>query len=140
MEYKSCLFKQNELKKVFLAFPSPEKKYEKIIELGRSLKPYPAIFMTDNHLVKGCQSRLYLHSELKEGKIYFHASSDALISAGLAALLLTIYDEELPEAVIKCPPLILKEIDLFHLLTPSRSNGLKNLYLKMQQDAASFLK
>ena len=140
MKFKSCLLKQDELKKLFLAFSTPEKKYEKVIELGRSLPSYPSSYMTDEHLVKGCQSRLYLHSQIKGGNIYYHAYSDALISAGLAALLLKVYNGESPEAVIKCPPHILKELGLLHLLTPSRSNGLKSLYMKMQQQAFNFFK
>ena len=137
--FESCLYKQSLAKKLFAACIAPEEKYQKIIELGRNLSPYPSIDKTPEHLVKGCQSTMYLRSYLKEAKIYFEAYSEALISAGLAALLLSVYQEESPEVILKCPPLFLEELGLHTALSPSRSNGLSSLFLRMKQEALKAL-
>ena len=136
MKFESCLKNQREIQA--LLPDSQEEMYAKIIELGRTLPLYPESAKTEHHLVKGCQSRLYLLTEQKEEKLYFQTCSDALISAGLAALLLKIYNGESPEAVVRCPPHVLKEIGLFRILSPGRSNGMKSLYQKMQQEAMSY--
>lgn len=137
--FKSCLHKQNLAKKIFEACITPEEKYQKIMELGKNLPPYPSIDKTPEYLVKGCQSTMYLCSYLKEAKMYFNIYSEALISAGLAALLLFVYQEEFPEVILKCPPLFLEEIGLYTSLSPSRSNGLSSLFLQMKQEALKAL-
>jgi cysteine desulfuration protein SufE len=140
MEFKSCLANQDRLKQCFSRYHTAEEKYTKLIELGRSLNPYPKEDENPNFLVKGCQSLLYLKSSFVDGKMYFLAFSDALISAGLAALLLLIYEGESPEAILKCPPTVLKELKIASYLSPNRVNGLRSLYLRMQQDAIKALK
>lgn len=135
----SCLQKQFQLKKIFNACACMQKKYEKIIELGKSLPPYPEEFKTPSHLVPGCQSILYLHAEFSNGKIHFQTFSEALISAGLAALLLFVYNDESPETILKCPPQFLEEIGISANLSPSRSNGLASLFKKMQQISLNYL-
>lgn len=137
--YASCLEKQLKIKGLFASCATPEDKYAKIIELGRSLPPLKEEFRIESNLVSGCQSRMYLHSALKEGKMIFEAESDALISAGLAALLLGVYSGESPETVIKCTPDYLDEIGISASLTPSRSNGLYSLHLRMKQEALKAL-
>ena len=139
MEFKSCLDNQEKLKECFSSRHTAEEKYTKVIELGRSLKPYAKEDETSEYLVKGCQSLLYLKSSYFEGKMHFLAASDALISAGLAALLLMIYEGESPEALLKCPPTVLKDLELSSYLSPNRANGLRSLYLRMQQDAIKTL-
>lgn len=136
--FNSCLKKQQILKERFLGC-SQEQKYEKIIELGRSLPKMKESEKIPENIVKGCQSIVYLSSELLEGKLKFSASSDALISSGLAMLLIQIYDEEPPETVLQCPPLFLDELGIHASLTPGRSNGLSNIYLRMKQEALKFL-
>ncbi len=137
--FDSCLAKQLKLKALFSDCSSPITKYEKIIELGRRSPGYPTELMTPEKLVKGCQSQMYLHATFSEGKIYFQAHSEALISAGLAALLLAVYDEETPEVILSCPPLFLEELGIHQNLSPGRSNGLSSLYLRMKQEALNFL-
>ena len=137
--FESCLHKQTLAKKIFDSCTTPEEKYQKIIELGKRLAPYPSINKTPEYLVKGCQSTMYLYSYLKEAKMHFKIYSEALISAGLAALLLSVYQEESPEVILKCPPLFLEEIGLHAALSPSRSNGLLSLFLRMKQEALKCL-
>ncbi len=136
----SALKKQQEIKEIFESFASPDAKYEKIIEMGKGLPPLPEAARIQENLVQGCQSILYLETTLKDGLIYFNADSDALISKGLAALLIYVYSGETPESLFKEPPLFLKEIGLHQALSPARSNGLASLFKKMQLDAVHLLK
>lgn len=137
--YETCLEKQRRIKEIFLACPSEEAKYEKIIEFGRLQKPLGAAFKTPENLVKGCQAQVYLHSSLSGNKVVFAAQADALISAGLAALLVEVYSGETPETVLKCAPAYLEEIGITSSLSPNRANGLHSMHLRMKQDALKLL-
>ena len=133
--FESCLEKQQQVKALFSSCSTEEKKYDKIIELGRSLPTFPTEDKTPENFVKGCQSTMYLTSKLEDGKVLFAAESDALISAGLAAILLLAYNGESPETILKCPPSYLEELGISASLTPNRANGLYSIHLRMKQDA-----
>jgi cysteine desulfuration protein SufE len=135
----SCLKKQDEIKKIFSTHNDSDEKYHKIIELGRLLPKMDEKFKTEENIVKGCQSVMYLRSHLENGKVLFEADSDALISLGLAAILIFIYSNETPETILKCPPSCLEELGLSSALSPSRANGLYSIHLKMKQDALKLL-
>lgn len=120
---------------LFAACPDKESKYNKIIEMGRLSFPLASCHRNERTQVHGCQSLMYLHTYLKDGKIYFEAESDALISSGLAALLTQVYSGELPELVLKNPPNYLEELGIVNDLSPNRANGLSSIYLKMRQDS-----
>lgn len=137
--FESCLEKQSNLCSLFASFPSAEAKYEKIISMGKELPSFPPAGKQPENLVPGCQSILYLSCILDKGKIYFNADSEAMISKGLAALLIAVYNGEAPEALLKCPPTFLQEIGIGQWISPSRSNGLRSLFLKMQQWAIQTL-
>lgn len=81
---------------------------------------------------------MYLYANLEHGKVHYWAHSEALISAGLAALLIAVYDAEPPEVILQCPPLFLEELGIHQALSPSRANGLSSLFLKMKQEALQF--
>ena len=123
----------------FSSFSEPEKKYHFLIELGRNLPPLSPEFRTEERLVRGCQSRLYLHTEFCQGKVFFSAQADALISAGLAALLIAVYSGETPETILKRPPDFLHELGIASSLSPNRSNGLAQIHLRMRQESLKFL-
>ena len=127
-----------EIKKIF-HLCTPEEKYSVLIEWGKKLPLYPNEFKTADRIVAGCQSILHLHSECRNEKIYFQAASDALISAGLAAILIAAYSGESAETILKCPPLFLKELGLDQSLSPSRSNGLYQIHLRMKREALKYL-
>lgn len=135
LQFSSCLVKQEKLKQMFSSCSTPESKYQKIIEFGKNLPPIPLEAKIPENIVSGCQSIVYLQSRSINGKIFFYASSEALISAGLVALLIFIYNEEDPETILKCPPQFIEELGLLSSLSPTRSNGLGNIYLRMKQDA-----
>lgn len=136
--YSSCLAKQAQVKVLFQGC-TQEKCYEKIIELGQKLPLMPDHLKTSEALVKGCQSTMHLTATLRKGLVHYQASSDALISKGLAMLLLMVYNEEPPETILKCPPTYLEELGISLSLTPSRANGLYSMHLRMQQEALRLL-
>lgn len=137
--FASCLAKQSKIKEIFLACPTEEAKYEKIIAFGQQQPPLAATDKCAENLVKGCQSQMYLHSYCLDDKIIFEAESDALISAGLASLLIQVYSDETPETILKCPPTYLDEIGISASLTPNRASGLYSMHLRMKQDALKWL-
>ncbi len=128
-----------ETKRFFAHFSSPEERYHALIEMGRKIPSFPSDLKTVENLVSGCQSNLYLQAELIEGKVFFLAASDALISAGLAALLISVYEGESPETILTEPPEFLTELGLHILLSPNRSNGLTHIHLAMKRLALRFL-
>lgn len=135
----TCREKQRRLVEIFLACPSEEAKYEKIIELGQRQIPLAAVYKTKENLVEGCQSQVYLHSYYKQDKMVFETEADALISAGLAKLLTDVYSNETPETVLKYPPTYLEEVGIHSSLTPNRANGLYSMHLRMKRDALKIL-
>lgn len=138
--FESCLRKQQEMKNFFLTCSTDEAKYEKLIELGRQHSAsFHERYKIKENLVQGCQSQVYLHFFSSGEKIIFEATSDALISAGLAALLTQVYSDETPETVLKCPPTYLDELGIRTSLTPTRANGLYSIHLRMKQEALNLL-
>ena len=137
--FESCLAKQSEIKDLFSSCANDEAKYAQIIELGKKLPRLPLAHKIKENLVRGCQSTMYLHSYLNDGAVFFEAESDALVSAGLAALLVQVYNGESPEVILKCPPRYLEELGLSSSLTPNRANGLYSIHLRMKQDALKLL-
>lgn len=133
--FETCLMKQSDLIQRFEICQNDQDRYQLIIKMGRALKPFPAHLKTPDNLVSGCQSQTFLHCQLAEGKLQFEAGSDALISAGLTALLLFVYNDEAPKTVLTCSADFLGKLDLMRYLTPSRSNGLFSVHLRMKKEA-----
>lgn len=137
--FESCLKKQNQVKALFSQCRSQEQRYQKIIELGRQQAPLDSAMKKSSNLVAGCQSQVYLVTKLEAGVVIFAAESDALISAGLARILIDVYSGESPEVILKCPPTYLEELGLNDSLSPGRANGLYSIHLRMKQEALNFL-
>jgi len=135
---ENCINKQKKIEEAFSSCKSNEELYYQIIEWGKKLPPYPKEDKLPMFLVPGCQSLLYLKTSFDKGKMRFAAASDALISAGLAALLIEIYQDEPPKTLLHCPPTVIKTLGIPAALTPSRTNGLQSLFKRMQQDSLKF--
>lgn len=135
----SCLQKQSDLQLVFKHCKNVEDRYHLIIGLGKKMPKLSAEKKREENLVKGCQSTMYLHASLKNGVMIFEGEADALISQGLAALLIHVYSEESPETILKCPPAFLEDLQIPSSLSPNRANGLYSLHLKMKQEALKML-
>lgn len=99
-------------------------RYKHIIDLGKSLPAFPEEWMSDEFKVRGCQSQVWLVPEYKDGRLTFHAASDAAIVSGLIAILLKLYSNRTPEEILATPPSFIEGIGLDEHLSPSRSNGL----------------
>jgi len=133
--FESCVEKQRQVKALFAQCRDEEQKYQQIISMGRALPHLPSAEKLPQNIVQGCQSTVYLSSKLVDGSMLFAAESDALISSGLAAVLIKVYSGESPEAVLKCPPDYLEELGIGASLTPGRANGLYSIHLRMKQEA-----
>lgn len=102
-------------------------KYEYIIDLGKSLEPLPEEKKTEDKLIKGCQSRVWLDSELRDGRIYFSADSDAIITKGIISLLISVYSGRTAEEIASDDFAFVEEIGLKENLSPTRANGLASM-------------
>lgn len=102
-------------------------KYEYLIDLGKNLSPYPDSSKTDDRLIKGCQSRVWLDYQMKDGKLWFTADSDAIITKGIISLLVSIYSGRTPEEIASSNFSFIEKIGLKENLSPTRANGLASM-------------
>jgi cysteine desulfuration protein SufE len=102
-------------------------KYEYLIELGKALDPFPEEKKTEDRLIKGCQSRVWLDSEVRDGKLFFTADSDAIITKGIISLLIGVYSGRTPEEIAADDFDFVGQIGLKENLSPTRANGLVSM-------------
>ena len=102
-------------------------KYEYLIELGKNLEPFPDDKKTEDRLIKGCQSRVWLDCEKRDGRLWFTADSDAIITKGIISLLIDVYSGCTPEEIAGDDFAFLEEIGLRENLSPTRANGLVSM-------------
>ncbi len=113
-------------------------KYSYLIELGNSLDPLDPKLKNDQHLIKGCQSRVWLVPEFKDGKIYFQGESDAVIVKGLVALLLRVASGHTPKEIMESELHFVDDIGLKQHLSPTRSNGLLAMIKQIKLYAVAY--
>ena len=114
-------------------------KYEYLIELGKNLASYPEEKKTDDRLIKGCQSRVWLDWSMEEGRLYFSADSDAIITKGIISLLISVYSGRTPEEIAADDFSFLGRIGLKENLSPTRANGLVSMIQTIRTAAESNL-
>lgn len=129
--------KEQEIIDEFALYDDWLDKYEYIIELGKDLPLIDASLKTEDKLIKGCQSQVWLNAEEDDGKIYFTADSDAIITKGIISLLIRVLNEEEPKTIANTELNFIKEIGLHEHLSPTRSNGLVNMVKQMKMYAVS---
>ncbi|MBS1752071.1 MAG: SufE family protein [Bacteroidetes bacterium] len=122
----------------FSLFNDWTEKYEYIIQLGKELPLIDEQYKTDDHLIRGCQSKVWLHAELKDGKVYFTADSDALITKGLVSMMVRVLSEQPPKAIAEAPIYFIDEIGLKSHLSMTRSNGLLSMLKQMKMYSVAF--
>jgi cysteine desulfuration protein SufE len=110
-------------------------KYEHIIELGRELPIIDESKKTENNLIKGCQSRVWLDSAFKDGRMEFTADSDAIITKGLVAIIIRVFNHQKPSDIIKAPLHFINNIGLTEHLSQTRANGLLSMVQTMKNEA-----
>lgn len=118
---------QDELIEEFQFLDDWMDRYRYIIDLGKILPDFPEEWMTDEFKVRGCQSQVWVVPEHKDGRIIFHATSDAAIVSGLIAIVLRIYSNRTPQEILATPPSFIQGVGLDEHLSPSRSNGLNSM-------------
>lgn len=106
-------------------------RYSMLIEMGKECPMIDTQYRNDEHLINGCQSRVWLHAELKDGKIYFTADSDAVITKGIIYLLIKVFSGQTPSDILSADMGFLDEIGLKEHLSPTRSNGLLSMIKQM---------
>lgn len=112
-----------------------EGKYEHLIELGKSLPKIKEDLKTEERLIKGCQSKVWLHSEIRDEKIIYTADSDAIITKGMVALMIRVLSQQKPEDVLSANLNFINQIGLTEHLSPTRANGLVSMIKQMKLDA-----
>lgn len=126
---------ENQIINEFSLFDEWEGKYEYLIELGKEMPVMNEKLKTDDKLIKGCQSRVWLHSEIKDGKIIYTADSDAIITKGIVALLVRVLSNHTPGEIIDTELKFIDKIGLKEHLSPTRANGLVSMIKQMKLDA-----
>ncbi|PWJ58499.1 cysteine desulfuration protein SufE [Dyadobacter jejuensis] len=129
---------QDELISDFELFDDWESKYEYIIDMGKQLPTMDVQYKTEENIIKGCQSLVWLHAYMKDGRLQFVADSDAIIVRGLVSMLVKVLSDQSPEDIAKADLYFLKEIGLHQHLAQTRSNGLASMVKQMRAYAYAF--
>lgn len=129
---------QQELIDEFAMFTDWQDRYEHLIELGKDLPLIAAEHKTDDNLVRGCQSRVWLHAAPKNGLIHFTADSDAMITKGIVALLVRVYNNRTPQEILDASTEFIDRIGLREHLSPNRANGLSAMIDQMKRYALAY--
>lgn len=130
---------QDQIIEEFSVFDDWMDKYAYLIELGNSLPALPAAYKKEENLIEGCQSRVWLHAEIKDGKVHFDAESDAVIVKGIVSTLIRVLSDQTPKDINDADLYFIDEIGLKEHLSPTRSNGLVAMLKQMKLYAVAFL-
>lgn len=131
--------KAREIVEDFSMFSDWNDKYEYIFELGKSLHSFDDNLKTEERLIKGCQSKVWLNAEYDGEKMKYSADSDALITKGIVALIINVVNEESPKEVVKYEFGFIDEIGLKEHLSMNRSNGLVSMVNQIKQQALQYV-
>ena len=129
---------EKEITEEFSLFDDWMDKYNHIIDIGKSLPMIDEKYKTDQYLISGCQSRVWLSAEMKDGKVLFKAESDAIITKGIVNILIRVLSNQTPDDIIKTDLGFLDKIGLKEHLSPTRSNGLTSMIKQMKLYAVVF--
>jgi cysteine desulfuration protein SufE len=123
---------QDQIVEEFEVFEEWLDKYEYLIELGNALEPIDIKYRTNEYLINGCQSKVWVNAELEGDKIIFYADSDAIITKGIVALLIRVLSNRKPEEIMNAELYFIDKIGLTQNLSPTRSNGLLSMVKQMK--------
>ncbi len=129
---------QEEIIDEFSMFDEWDERYQYVIDLGKTLPLIEEQFKTDENVIKGCQSKVWLHAEEKDGKVIFTADSDAILTKGLIAVFIRVFSEQTPEAILAADTDFVDEIGLKEHLSPTRANGLVSMIKQIKMYALAF--
>lgn len=130
--------KADQIVREFSQFEDWMDKYQLLIEKGKELPEIDDSEKKEKYLIEGCQSRVWLVPQLKDGKVYFRGASDALITRGLTSMIISVYSGHTPDEIIAFEPTFLQEAGLQQHLSPTRANGLNAMIKQIKLYAMAF--
>ena len=113
-------------------------RYEHMIDLGKSLPLIKEKYKTDDNIIKGCQSKVWMHAELEETKLVFTADSDAIITKGIIAILIRVFSKQHPDEILNAYTKFIDQIGLKEHLSPTRANGLVSMIKQIKMYALAY--
>ncbi len=131
---------QEEIIEDFAMFDDWMQKYEYLIDLGKELSPIDERYKTEDNLIRGCQSRVWLHAEHTDGKIIYTAGSDSIMTKGIVAILINVLSGQSPSEIANAKLDFINEIGLKEQLSPTRANGLVSMIKQMKIYAIAYNK
>lgn len=129
---------QNDIIEEFSMFDDWMQRYEYMIELGKSLPLIASEFKSDDYIIKGCQSKVWVHADLQGTKLIFTADSDAIITKGIIAILIRAYSNQHPDEILNANNDFIDKIGLKEHLSPTRANGLVSMIKQIKMYALAF--
>ncbi|MFA6127603.1 MAG: SufE family protein [Bacteroidales bacterium] len=129
---------QKEIVEEFTGLGEWMERYNYLIDLGKGLPMIDQAFRNDEYLIRGCQSRVWLNAELIDGKIYYTADSDAIITKGIAALMVRVFTGHTPDEIVNADMGFIDAIGLKEHLSPTRSNGMVSMINQMRYYALAY--
>ncbi len=138
MSLKSIAERESEIIEAFSWFETWEEKYEYIIDLGKKLPELDDKFKLEENIIKGCQSTVWLVADYKDGRVFYHADSDAIIVKGLVSMLISVLSSQEPDEILNAQLGFIKDIGMMSHLAQTRSNGLVAMVKQMKNYALAF--
>ena len=129
---------QNDIIDEFSMFEDWEERYQYIIDLGKTLPLIDAKYKTDNNIIKGCQSKVWVHAEMKNDKVVYTADSDAIITKGIIAILIRVFSNQHTKDIIDAETDFIDKIGLKEHLSPTRANGLVSMIKQLKMYAIAY--
>lgn len=129
---------QNNIIDEFSMFEDWMERYEYMIELGKTLPLIDPVYKTDENIIKGCQSKVWLHANYENGVLIFSADSDAIITKGIVAILIRVFSNQSPEAILNADTNFIDTIGLKEHLSPTRANGLVSMIKQIKLYAIAY--
>lgn len=130
--------KQERIIREFQSLSDWQERYKQIIKMGQKLSPLDEKHKVEENLVRGCQSQVWLTTDLKGDKVIYNADSDAAITKGLVAMMVNFYSDEDPDTILTTNPQFIREIGMQEHLSPTRSNGLASMIEQMKIYAMAY--
>ncbi len=129
---------KNDIIEEFAMFEDWEERYQYMIDLGKTLPLIDAQYKTENNIIKGCQSKVWVHADMKNDKVIFTADSDAIITKGIIAILIRVFSNQHPKDIIDADTDFIDQIGLKEHLSPTRANGLVSMIKQLKMYAIAY--
>ncbi len=129
---------KNDIIEEFAMFDDWEERYQYMIDLGKTLPLIDERYKTEDHIIKGCQSKVWVHADMNEDKVVFTADSDAIITKGIIAILIRVFSNQHPKDIIEADTNFIDEIGLKEHLSPTRANGLVSMIKQLKMYAIAY--